>query len=110
MAVCQGLCIKTRSFIIGSTIADLKASGKMPIASEELIATAIDGQIESMMVHRRGTGAGLAGEELCLQGIVDKHRALLSARLSFALCREAPILDLTLLPIPHVRALIGQRQ
>jgi len=55
-----------RFFNIGLTIADLKASGAMQFASEELITTVIAGQIESMMVHRRGTGMGSTEEELRL--------------------------------------------
>jgi len=44
-------------------MADLKASGTTPVASDELIATVIAGHIESMMVQRRNTGMGSAGEE-----------------------------------------------
>jgi hypothetical protein len=63
-------------FNIGLTIADLKASGTMPFTSEEFIATVIAGQIESMMVHRTGTGTGSAGEELRLLDLTSAHTAL----------------------------------
>jgi len=51
----------------------------MPVDSEELIAKVIAGHIESMMVHRRGTGMGSAGEELCLLELTREHTALSTA-------------------------------
>ncbi len=51
----------------------------MLVASEELIATVITGHIESMMVQRRGTGMGSAGEELRLLDLTREHTTLSTA-------------------------------
>jgi len=44
----------------------------MPVASEELLATVISRKIESMMLHKSGTGMGSGGEEF---GSLDFSRA-----------------------------------
>jgi len=41
---------------IGLTIADLKASGTMSLANEELMATVIAVQIETVIVHKKAQG------------------------------------------------------
>ncbi len=63
---------------MGLTIADLKEAGTTPVASEEFITAVIAGQIESMMVHRSGTGMGSAGEELRLLDLTRVQTALSS--------------------------------
>jgi len=72
----QVLWIKTRFLNIVLTISDLKASVTTSVASEELIATVVAGQIESMMVHRRGTEMGVDWEGAPLAGLNHGATAL----------------------------------
>jgi len=51
----------------------------MPIASEEFLATVIAEHIESMMMQRRGTGMGSAGEEPRVLDLTRKFTALSTA-------------------------------
>jgi hypothetical protein len=53
-------------FKIGLTIAALKAEGTTPEVSEVFMARVIEGQTQSMIVQRRDTGMGSAGDELRL--------------------------------------------
>ena len=47
-------------------MADLKAAGTTPETREELIALVMEGLTQSIILHRRGTGMGSAGDELRL--------------------------------------------
>ena len=47
-------------------MADLKAAGTTPETREELIALVMEGLTQSIILQRRGTGMGSAGDELRL--------------------------------------------
>jgi len=54
----------------------LQASRVMRVANEELRLTAIAGHIESMVVHRKGTGMGSVEEEPRFLDLTREHTAL----------------------------------
>ncbi len=58
-------------FKIGLTMADLKAAGTTPETREELIAFVMEGLTQSIILQRRGTGMGSAGDELRLLALTN---------------------------------------